>query len=55
MCNRAALGFALMGAPVSIPNFSLAKCVVICGWNLTESRGLNMAKSIQKTLQKGER
>jgi anaerobic selenocysteine-containing dehydrogenase len=51
MCNRTALGFALAGAPVSIPNFNLANCIVICGWNLTESRGM-IWESIQRRLRK---
>src|SRR4030042_4209269 len=54
MCNRAALGYALMGTPLSIPNFNVSKCVVICGWNLTESRGL-IWRTIKKQLQKGEK
>ena len=54
MCNRAALGFALMGAPVANPNFSLASCVVINGWNLTESRRVEW-RNIQKPDQNGKK
>jgi thiosulfate reductase/polysulfide reductase chain A len=52
MCNRAALGYALMGAPISIPDFNMIRCVVICGWNLTESRGF-VWRTIKRRLQKG--
>ena len=54
MCNRAALGFALMGAPVSLPNFSLASCVVISGWNVTESRRVEW-RNIRKPDQNGRK
>ena len=53
MCNRAALGFALVGTPIRPSNFDVARCVVICGWNLTESRGM-VWRSIKKRRQKGK-
>lgn len=53
MCNRAALGFALAGTPIRPSNFDVAKCVVICGWNLTESRGM-VWRSIKKRRQQGK-
>ena len=54
MCNRAAMGFALMGAPIVNPNFSLASCVVISGWNVTSSRPVEW-RNIQKPDRNGRK
>jgi thiosulfate reductase / polysulfide reductase chain A len=52
MCNRAALGFALMGVPINIPNFNLANCIVVSGWNPPESRGM-VWRTIKKRKKDG--
>jgi len=53
MCNRHALGFALQGAPVRASRFNIARCAVICGWNLSESRGVAW-RTIKERRDKGE-
>ena len=44
MCNKFALRAALTGSQASALNTDVAKCMVISGWNMAESRGAEWQK-----------
>ncbi len=52
-CNRAALGFALVGTPPRPSRFDVARCVVVCGWNPSESRGM-VWRTVKKRHRNGD-
>lgn len=54
LCNKVALWRALLGTSILRENIGIAKCIVICGWNITESRRVRW-QEIRERLQKGEK
>ncbi len=52
--NRTALRRALLGTVSMKDNLAVAKCIVLCGWNITESRRRRWLE-IRERLEKGEK
>lgn len=53
-CNRVALRAALLGSGASRVNTDVAKCIVLCGWNITESRRAQW-QQIRRRIRQGEK
>ncbi len=52
--NKAALRYVLLGTRSLSDNIDVAKCIVLCGWNITESRRKGW-QQIQERIKKGEK
>jgi len=53
LCNRAALRYALLGTSGFDLKIDAAKCIVLSGWNITESKQGIWQKIIEKRTQAG--